>query len=255
MKSFVITLNASTERQKLIQERLSCLPKGFEFLIGVDARTEQHPLLERYRDRQFQCNMGRPAAMGEIGCYASHFLAWQKCVELNEPVIIFEDDLNVDAAVFLKSLEIAKQNIAHCGYIRLENADNHDMFYQVRTVDEHRLVKYLKIPQCMTGYAISPETARAFIKHSLNFDYPVDVFLRNAWIHKQTIFGFNNAGLWGGNLPSVIGDRKRKGSKNYYFALMKLLNKARNMVLNLATNIYHLFKLGREYRPSKFWIG
>jgi hypothetical protein len=30
---------------------------------------------------------------GEIGCMLSHFGVWKKCIELNEPVLVFEDDI------------------------------------------------------------------------------------------------------------------------------------------------------------------
>lgn len=30
---------------------------------------------------------------GEIGCTLSHFGVWKKCIELNEPVLVFEDDI------------------------------------------------------------------------------------------------------------------------------------------------------------------
>lgn len=30
---------------------------------------------------------------GVIGCFYSHYRLWQKCVELNEPIFIFEDDV------------------------------------------------------------------------------------------------------------------------------------------------------------------
>jgi len=30
---------------------------------------------------------------GEQGCFYSHYRLWQKCVELNEPIIIWEDDI------------------------------------------------------------------------------------------------------------------------------------------------------------------
>lgn len=31
-------------------------------------------------------------APGVMGCFFSHYLLWQKCIELNEPIFIFEDD-------------------------------------------------------------------------------------------------------------------------------------------------------------------
>lgn len=30
---------------------------------------------------------------GVMGCFYSHFKLWQKCVELNEPIMVFEDDV------------------------------------------------------------------------------------------------------------------------------------------------------------------
>ncbi len=192
MKAHCITLKDCEERQSTTKNVLAKASLKVDFFIGVDARVDTHPLLDRSREKKFLYNMGRPAAIGEFGCYASHYLMWQKCVDLNEPIIIFEDDFDIDEKMFSETLSIAEKHIDDCGYIRIENADNHDMFYQVRSFDEQRLVKYLKIPQCMTGYAISPKCAKEFIKHSQTFDYPVDVFLRNAWIHKQPIFGVCN---------------------------------------------------------------
>ncbi|MEZ8825317.1 glycosyltransferase family 25 protein [Vibrio amylolyticus] len=255
MNPYCITLNSCEDRQAKTQEALGKAQLDVEFFIGVDARVDQHTLLDRIREKEFLHNMGRPVAIGEVGCYASHFLMWEKCVELDEPIIIFEDDFDINPEMFQNTLNIAEEHIDACGYIRIENADNHDMFYQVRTYGEQRLVKYLKIPQCMTAYAISPKCAKAFIEHSQTFDYPVDVFLRNAWIHKQPIFGVCQSGLWGGNQPSVIGNRKRQGKKNYFVAVMKIINKIKNMTLNLAMNFSHLFSLGSDYKPTKWWKG
>lgn len=30
---------------------------------------------------------------GVVGCFYSHYRLWQKCIELNEPILIFEDDV------------------------------------------------------------------------------------------------------------------------------------------------------------------
>ncbi|MDR9826395.1 glycosyltransferase family 25 protein [Vibrio sp. FNV 38] len=255
MKAYCITLKGCEDRQQHVQDVLSHASVEMEFFLGVDARVDAHPLLERYNEQKFANNMGRIAAKGELGCYASHYLMWQKCVADNEPIIVFEDDFNIDIETFNRSLDIARHHIDECGYIRLENTGRKILSYITHSYEDQHLVKFLKIPQCMTGYAISPKTAKAFIEKSDSFDYPVDVFLRNAWIHKESIFGIWNTGLWGGNKPSVIGDRKRKGKKNYYIATMKILNKVKNMTLNLLTNFYHLWKLGLTYKPLRIWKG
>ena len=249
MKSYCITLKNNHCRQKSTTTALKDVQVDFEFFIGVDARVDEHPLLERIESNQFQYNMGRAHAIGEVGCYASHYLIWQKCVELNEPILVFEDHVDIDADTFRNTLTIAKQHIEQCGYIRLQNSKNR-LNYPVCKYEKQNLVKYLKVPQGTAGYALSPTAAKAFIKHSQTFRHPVDVFLRNTWIHNQPMFGVNQAGMQRNDKPSIIGNRKHQGEKNYFVASMKLMNKLKSMVLNLVTNINHLFTLNKEYSPK-----
>ena len=37
----------------------------------------------------------KQSSPGIIGCFDSHYRLWQKCVELNKPIMIFEDDADV----------------------------------------------------------------------------------------------------------------------------------------------------------------
>ena len=250
MKSYCITLRGNDSRQKSTADALKDVQVDFEFFIGVDARVDEHPLLSRIHNKKFLYNMGRPHAIGEVGCYASHYLVWQKCVELNQPILVFEDHVDIDSELFINTLSIAKRHINQCGFIRLQDSKN-KLFYSVeKNENNQQLVKYLKVPQGTACYAISPDAARAFIKHSSTFKYPVDVFLRNTWVHKQPMFGVRQAGLQRSQQPSIIGNRKYKDKKNYFVATMKILNKVKSMVFNLATNIYHLFSLSIEYRPK-----
>ncbi|RLQ15535.1 glycosyltransferase family 25 protein [Vibrio sp. SBT000027] len=249
MKAYCITLKGNDSRQISTANALKSVQVDFEFFIGVDARTDQHPLLTRIHDRAFLHNMGRSHAIGEVGCYASHYLIWQKCIELNEPILVFEDHANIDIDIFRNTLTIAEQHIKQCGFIRLQDSKN-KLHYPVRHYKIQKLVKYLKVPQGTAAYALSPNAARSFIKHSQVFSYPVDVFLRNTWAHKRPMFGVSIAGLQRSKQPSIIGDRKHKGKKNYFIAFMKIVNKIKSMTFNLTTNICHLVALGKEYRPK-----
>jgi glycosyl transferase family 25 len=44
-----------------------------------------NPLLDEFRDSQLN--------PGEMGCFDSHYRLWEKCIELNETIMIFEDDV------------------------------------------------------------------------------------------------------------------------------------------------------------------
>jgi glycosyl transferase family 25 len=45
----------------------------------------KHIFDDEYRDSQ--------QTPGEMGCFDSHFRLWEKCIELNEPIMILEDDV------------------------------------------------------------------------------------------------------------------------------------------------------------------
>ncbi len=252
MKAYCITLPSCNERRQMVEHILNKNNINYTFFLGIDARVDEHELLDKYNHKAFLYNMGRPAVKGEIGCYASHYLLWEKCVQLNEPIIIFEDDFSIKSELFQNTLNIAQKYIDTCGYIRLEDEPKKKLSYLVRLFKKQKLIKFLKVPQRATGYAISPSVAALLIKHSNTFDYPVDVFVRNTWIHKQPIFGVCPAGLEAGNIPSIIGKRKRTGKKNWIASIMKIINKLKNMSLNLLTNIYHLRVLGKKYQPIRF---
>jgi len=38
---------------------------------------------------------GKLSRPGVMGCFLSHYALWEKCVELNEPIMIFEDDVKL----------------------------------------------------------------------------------------------------------------------------------------------------------------
>lgn len=45
----------------------------------------ENPFSDEFRDSQQNA--------GEMGCFDSHYRLWEKCVELNEPIMILEDDV------------------------------------------------------------------------------------------------------------------------------------------------------------------
>lgn len=195
MKIFVISLETSVQRRTLVEQEFKEQSLTFEFINAVDGRAGLHPLLNRFNESQFIAHRGRAAELGEIGCYASHMLAWQKALELNEPCVILEDD-------FVLSKEFIR-GVTACGnwtekrtFIRLESWTT-KRFYNVESDQGFSLKRFLKIPQSTTGYIISPSCAKAFLDASREIFLPVDVFIRNTYLHKQAIYGL---------LPSIVSD-------------------------------------------------
>ncbi len=207
MKIIVISLVSSEERRASAKRQLDALGLEFEILDAVDGQTSDHPLLARYDEKKFLIHYGRPANRGELGCYASHYLAWQRGMERNEPVLILEDDFQLTDK-FVAALATCEQLIIQQGYIRLQETRKSKATF-AKKVGEFSLVKYTKAPQGGLCYALTPEVARSFIEHSQEFIYPLDVFVRHFWIHKVPLYGLTPYTADGGELStdSVIGKR------------------------------------------------
>jgi GR25 family glycosyltransferase involved in LPS biosynthesis len=96
---------------------------------------------------------------GVKGCFYSHFRLWQKCVELNEPIIIWEDDIVLSRAYYPVEFEdVLVIALGHPtksqGYISyLEDPTGHPRAKEYRQTS---------MPGCC-GYVIKPHAARKLL--------------------------------------------------------------------------------------------
>ncbi|MGF1886496.1 glycosyltransferase family 25 protein [Photobacterium profundum] len=233
MKIFVLSLLNSVERRENVSTLLNEHQLNFEFIDGIDGRKADPHLLDLYNEKKFTYNYGRKAVLGELGCYASHKLAWKKCIELNEPIIIFEDDFCLKEGV-VQALSECEKLIDDYHFIRLEDSNKKPQ-YKIKSINGMTLLNYLKVPQCTTCYAISPIAAKKLLHKSQEIILPVDVFIRNVWMHQQPIFSLEPFYVTPGTDISIIGKRKRKQKKSLATRLMCIGYKVRNIVFNLYT--------------------
>lgn len=102
MKAFIIHLptikssfNSAVETQQSLQA-VGINAKLFEGTYGHDA--ENIFTLENREVKHINgvnLNNGKVLYPGVKGCFYSHYRLWQKCLDLNESIMIFEDDLIV----------------------------------------------------------------------------------------------------------------------------------------------------------------
>lgn len=108
MKSFIIHLSkiesslATALEMKRILESFNMECELFEGSYGNETQSKYKAGNRRYHpwnfkggpnhifDDKFRDSHNSP---GEMGCFDSHYRLWEKCVELNEPILIFEDDV------------------------------------------------------------------------------------------------------------------------------------------------------------------
>jgi glycosyl transferase family 25 len=183
LKTFVINLTGSDERWETTSKRLTELKVPFERFEAVDGRVAPHPLFERHDDKLRQKYRGRALSGGELGCFASHFLLWQKCVELDQPIIIMEDDLLISDS-FCEAIDVAEKQIDDLQLLRLYGLLFKKRPYKkIGRFDGFDLMEHVIGPSGAQCYVLSPLAAKTFIQHADVWYMAVDDYMDRYWSH------------------------------------------------------------------------
>ena len=114
---------------------------------------------------------GKVSMPGVIGCFYSHYGLWKKCIELDEPIMIFEDDVK-----FFRGWEpiewddVLVLSLGKSSFLDepwktyLETPSGHPQPISWRS---------FSMPGA-SGYAIKPKAARSLVKFYNKFFYPAD---------------------------------------------------------------------------------
>ena len=183
LKTFVINLAGSDERWETTSLRLTELKVPFDRFEAVDGRVSPHPLFERHDDKLRQKYRGRALSGGELGCFASHFLLWQRCVELNEPIVVMEDDIIIRDS-FPEALKVALENISKLPYLRFSGIHlKRRPYKKIGSLGSFDLIDHIKGPAGTQSYMISPQAAKVFIQHADVWFLAVDDYMDRYWQH------------------------------------------------------------------------
>jgi GR25 family glycosyltransferase involved in LPS biosynthesis len=116
-------------------------------------------------------DVGKLSRPGVIGCFYSHYGLWKKCVELGEPIMIFEDDVKFyrgytpvgfDGVLILSLGKSSYMSEPQKSY--LENPTG---------PAQARKWQNFSMPGA-SGYAITPDAALALTKFYRPYWYPAD---------------------------------------------------------------------------------
>jgi glycosyl transferase family 25 len=201
MKIFVVNLPRSTERRAHSEAQLDTLDADYEIFEAIDGTDGYADYFDAYDEGKYLVNTGRRASPGEIGCYASHRALWKKCIELDEPILIMEDDFQLEDNFADAMIETGKL-IDDFGYIRLD-VQTKSSEKKIMDSGALTLYYYLKMEQCAVAYAVSPGAAKALVAGSKIFTAPVDGYVTRPWEHGQPLFGL---------LPYSVGKKLGEGT-------------------------------------------
>ncbi len=111
MKSFVIYLPGHKKTEEHLPTLVESANKhnwNIELFPGFDGRSHRFPCKI---DQRYPKGADQFTRAGVRGCFMSHYALWKKCLELNQPIGIFESDI-----VFLKS---PPSSLKDCDAIKL----------------------------------------------------------------------------------------------------------------------------------------
>ena len=258
MRILVISLRRAKARRAAVAAQFGN-SIALEFLDAIEGSALQVRDLT-LDEAQYRLNTRRAPLPAELGCYASHRLAWQRCVDQNEPLIIMEDDCEL-APEFGAALQLLEPLARRFGFIRLESTERFQPVRKHLRRRTHRLLErdrfelhYLAdVPLCMLAYAINPTTAEALIRASATVIAPVDKFMQRTWQHGQPVFALTPAVVAPSPREaahSYIGDRSRK-SRELPLLLRRLAYKSVGELRRWAFNRRELKRLARPPSTAK----
>lgn len=120
------------------------------------------PFTEEQRDAE--------TSAGVMGCFDSHYRLWEKCVELDEPILIFEDDVVLTRAyipvewdgVLSVAFSHAKKMLLYIEHLESSSGPAHAAPYGQSSMPGNG------------GYAIKPHAAKILIEEYKNTFLPAD---------------------------------------------------------------------------------
>ncbi len=185
----VISLKRATERRQSIETQFAELNLSFSFFDAVDGKLG-HELFSHYDGEKAKRIGEIPLTPGHLGCYASHFLVWQRCLDSGRPMIVLEDDAMVFPEPFSGFVRQALNLPPELECVRLfasksRNRENIVVFEK----DGLSIAKFLRGHKSATGYYLTPAAARKFLKYGERWAEPVDIEMDQFWANGVECYG------------------------------------------------------------------
>jgi len=179
----VISMADASERRSRFEARAHSAPVAWNF---YPARTSLHPAL-RYDEEGAIVAKGRPLRAGEIGCYSSHYAAWEDLQNGDaDQYMVLEDDVIVDWT-FVGKLALVDLAAMGIDYLRLYyKFPARTALVRENFIDRARSIVELAGNAYGTqGYAITKAGAKLFLDHCRIVCRPIDDEMDRTWVHGQ----------------------------------------------------------------------
>ena len=203
-QSFIIHLKRAGGRRAQVENLREKSPFETQILDAVDGSLLDEKQISACLQNRPMHQPAYPFKInsGEVGCFLSHRNAWQMIVDRNLTAgLIFEDDVEIDEAVFRQSLEFAKRHSRQRGYIQFQVRDIKTAYQLLAQDGNTKLISPSVTPLRCSAQLVSYEAAKELLKLTEKFDRPVDTFLQMHWITNVKLACI---------IPSGVSDRTQE---------------------------------------------
>ncbi|WP_301098110.1 glycosyltransferase family 25 protein, partial [Otariodibacter sp.] len=189
---FIINLEKSVDRKKFITEQINKFNTSspglvnYQFFPAINGK--ENPdfyLFKKYnQEKRLRCK-GHTMNFSQLGCWASHYLLWEKCIELNQGIIVLEDD----AIIHDNFLEVYRfcsstENTFEFFWLSPPSPQRRNQKgTKIYTIPQtqNTLLRFYKAWNNTTGYYITPQAAKKLLDYAKEWIYEVDITMERYW--------------------------------------------------------------------------
>ncbi|MEO6985007.1 MAG: glycosyltransferase family 25 protein [Paralcaligenes sp.] len=190
---YVVSLPSAGARRDFMRQQFADLKVHYEFFDAIDGRENpDYYLFKKYNDkkRAQRRGLGTPLRLSQLGCFASHYQLWEKCLRDNQAMVVLEDDA-ILLAPFMDFYDRAAEFADKYGFVWIEPSNkikNHKGVV-LEQIGPFTVKKFSKGFSHTAGYLLAPAQAKRFLDYCSEWIYPVDDTMDRFYEHNVEAIG------------------------------------------------------------------
>jgi glycosyl transferase family 25 len=174
LKTFVISLDRRSDRREVFDNNNdNYLTYGYEYFSATDGKglryedfkSMGYDTFKEWKDPLNKTNL----TLGEVATTISHIRLWEKCIEINEPILVFEDDAIVTEDFSydeIFSLLKEGKDMIYLGWLEMGESVSID--------DKYVIPQY---PYWNLAYVVTPDACRILVNDHIKQNIiPIDEY-------------------------------------------------------------------------------
>ena len=174
LKTFVISLDRRSDRREVFYiNNDDYLTHGYEYFSATDGKdldyegfkSMGYDTFKGWKDPLNKTNL----AVGEVATTISHIRMWEKCIELNEPVLVLEDDAIVTENFSYDEIFSHLKNgydMIYLGWLEMGESISIDNKYVIP-----------QYPYWTVGYVVTPDACKVLLNEKIKQNIiPIDEY-------------------------------------------------------------------------------